>query len=399
MLSQRLMSGTVTRRAFLVASAATGAALVSYDVIGANDRVQVAVIGCGRRGTALLANLAQRQDVQVVAACDIGRSRKEAITAAWPQVDIEHAWQDVVARDDVDAVVIAAPDHWHAPMAIAAMQAGKDVYCEPPMALTADDANALRDCASASSRIVQVAARQAFEGQWHTAGRLIREGQLGTVRRCQASYKTNPPSDSTLRGRTMGPDDVDWPAFLGSAPNRSFDPDRVQNWRTYWDYSGGVVTDLHFGALAAVLMATGLDCPLRVSAAGGVYGRNDREAREVPNSFMMTAIYPGDTTVVLTSSPVARPTAPTVVRGERASLFCEGDTLRLVPADQPDASGTRIPVEPVLDAVSDWLDCIRTRRTPVCNAELACKVAVATSMAVEAYRKRKTTHLDTMQQA
>lgn len=378
-------NGRMTRRGFLaVAAAAAGTAGALRPArAGANDAVRVGCIGAGARGTALLAELRERPDVRIAAVCDVfapRRERAEALSGAKASRD----WTELIARNDIDAVVVATPDHWHAPMAIAAMEAGKDVYCERPMALDAAQARAFRDTALRTGRVAQIGVQEASEGQWHTAREVVASGRLGAIRWSQGSYATIAPEPSAHEA--VAPGSIDWEAFLGPAPARPFEPDRFFGWRKYWDYSGGIATDLHYHKLVPLLLALGADFPERVSAAGGVYLR---DGREVPDCFVMTAEYAAGHTVVLASSVAARQPQPAVIRGEGATLYAEGGRVRLVPEGR-ESDETVLPAKALPDHVSDWIDCIRTRRTPACGVELAYRAMAAVATGVQAYREGRT---------
>ncbi|MBI4558362.1 MAG: Gfo/Idh/MocA family oxidoreductase [Candidatus Hydrogenedentes bacterium] len=406
----------LTRRAFLAvtAGAAAGCAsvsrakvtrLASARVVGANETIQVGVIGCGSRGTYLMKDLIARGErgdkVVVAAVCDIYEPRKQRAKDA-SSARLYHHWEDVVSRRDLDAVVIATPDHWHAPIAIAAMQAGKDVYCEKPMSHTVEEAKAFRDGAAETGRIVQIGTQDASDGQWYTAGEIIRAGHIGRVLWSQAGYSRNSkggewnspiPAEATLKT-------LDWERFLGSAEKRAFTRERFFRWRKYWDYSGGIATDLFYHKLAPLLIAIGPEFPERVSAAGGVYVQDDRE---VPDTFVMTLEYPSGHTIVLASSMANRQGLPGVIRGREASLYCEGAAVRVVAEDEFKGEFAQrfgveaekaIPVQTRPDHVANWLDGIRTRTKCACDEELGYRTMVGIAMGVEAYRRGKTLSWD-----
>lgn len=387
------MNGRISRRHFLAVAVAAAGSMGARRAPGANDVVSVGCIGLGARGTELLADLLGRSDVRVTAVCDAFRPRLERAQAFSGAVACRD-WTELIARDDVDAVVIATPDHWHAPMAVAAIEAGKDVYCERPMALDIEQAKAVRDAAARTRRVVQIGVQETSEGQWHTArDRVLAPGRLGPIRWSQGSYS---PMGSKARacGDPVSPETLDWKAFLGPAPERPFDPRRFLAWRNYWDYSGGIAMDLHYHKLAPLLMALDVDLPERVSAAGGLYAR---DGREVPDAFVMTAEYGGGHTVVLASSVATRKPLPAVVRGRDATLYAEGNRLRIV--SETDGAEEALPVEPRPDHLSDWLDGVRTRRQPVCDAELGYRTTVAIAMGVRAYREGRTLVWDRARQA
>lgn len=402
---------TLSRRKFLTATfAAAGAALgrtarSAERVAGANDTIRIGALGVGGRGRSLLNDLTGRtragEAVRVAAVCDIYEPYKQR-AREMSGGDLYHEWERLVERDDIDAVVIATPDHWHAPMAIAAMQTGKDVYCEKPMTLNVAEAKAFRDAAVATGRIVQIGTQHTSEGQWHTAREIIREGKIGRLIWSQGSYSRNSKAGEwnyTIHD-DAAPENLDWDRFLGSAPKRPFNRERFFRWRKYWDYSGGIATDLHYHKLAPLLVAVGPEFPERVSAAGGVYVHDDRE---VPDTFVMTAEYPGGHTVVLASSMANRQALPGVIRGHEATVFLEGANVRVVAEKEFEgefAERFGAPQEMVAPSremaphMTNWLDCLRSREKCVCDEELGYRTMVAIGMSIEAYRRGCTLYWD-----
>jgi len=392
----------VTRRAFLgwttaAASAAATQAWAGSPIAGASPTMlRVGVIGCGARGTVLLREVAARAQagvpIRVTAVSDAFAPHLVRAQGLCPGASAEPDWRVLATRRDVDAVIIAAPDHWHAPMAIAAMEAGKDVYCERPMGRTLEECRQFRDVARATGRIVQIGAEPAGEARWHAARGLVEGGRLGALRWCQGSYPlpaAQPPAPAPPVHVT--PDTLDWRAFAGPHAEQPFDPVRFVHWRRYWDYSGGIATDVYYDKLAALLAATGPDTPVRVSAAGGVYVHEDRE---VPDTFVMTAEYPAGHTIVMASSMATRHPVPAVIRGERATLYLDDHALRLVPELGTSIAPETVAVGAGKGLFDDWLACLRTGGTPVCDVELGYQTMVAVSMAVDAYRTGTTLQYD-----
>jgi len=407
---------------------AAGATLLPFTAVsadriaGANDTLRIGVIGCGARGTELIGDLLSRRNnavpIRIAAVCDIcepHRARAESLASA----DAARYWQDLVEQRDLDAIIVAAPDHHHAAMSIAAMESGKDIYCEKPMTLRLEEARAFRDAAVCTGRIVQIGAQETSEPQWHLAHDIIRSGAIGATVWCQGSYRPSPAAAQWDRPvlKSVRFAGLDWDGFRGASPERRFDPDRYLNWRKYWDYSNGIAGETFYHKLAALLIAVGSAFPERVSAAGGIYVR---DGREVPDSFVMTAEYPGGRTIVLASSMTNRNGLPAVIRGREASLeFC-GRFVKIVTAngaseklgrfpisgrsiDASDEAGNReashfserkCETTPRPDHLDNWLRCIRSREKCVCNEEIGYQTMAAVAMAVESYRTGKTLSFD-----
>ena len=341
------------------------------------------------------------QGCRIVAVSDIYGPHKERARAS-SGADLHHDWKALVARDDIDAVIIATPDHWHAPMSIAAINAGKDVYCETPMTRTVEEAKAFRDTALATGRIVQIGAQHVSESQWYVARDLIASGALGELRWCQSSYSPSAGMsgpDRRARGSAT-PEQLDWDAFVGEAPGRPFDRDRFFHWCNYWDYSGGVAAGLLYDRLASLLVAIGPGVPERVSAAGGIYVQ---DGREVPDSFIMTCEYRQGPTVVLASSMANTGGLPAVIRGREATLYLDGHTL-VVEAEREFGKkfqwrfGAETRAELTSpsrqDHMDNWLACLRTREKCACNEDIAYQTMVAVGTSVEAYRRGETLTFD-----
>lgn len=387
----------ISRRQLLSVSAGAMATAVTGRA-RACEALQIGVIGCGRQGMTLLENLVRRPSVQVAAVCDVfapHRQRAQALSRARAY----HSWEDLVTRPDVDAVVIATPDHWHAAMAVGAMKAGKAVYCETPMARTALEARQVRDCAVAMGPVFQVGAARTSQEQWRAARDVIGSKKIGPVLWSQGRYGAGPgqritPHRSMVSIPSITPQNLDWDRFIGPAPPRTFSPERFTHWRDYWDYSAGVAAEHHYGELAPLLFAIGCDTPERVSAAGGVYAE---DGRETPDTMIMTAQYSPGTTVVVAGSTAPEadtgyraPDLPAVARGREATVYFEDSRIRVVPECNCSGRAVMMRTRATSDHVGNWLDAIRGDATCNCDADLGYRTMVAVDMAVEAYRQRRT---------
>jgi predicted dehydrogenase len=254
-------------------------------VVGANDRVHLGMIGLGGMGTvhlqAFMKQTDDEKDIQVVAVSDIYTRRKQRARdiAKLTDKDVHHDYRDLLARNDVDAVLIAAPDHWHGQMALDALAAGKDVYLEKPMTHALDEARAIVDAVKKYNRILRVGNQGLSSPSTRKSKELIDAGEIGPVLCAQATSARNSLlGEWNYRVEPEGtPQNIDWNRWLGSAPKRPFNPDRYFRFRKYWDYSGGIATDLFFHSLGPILYPMGAQFPTRVSAGGGIYVHKDRE--------------------------------------------------------------------------------------------------------------------------
>src|SRR4051794_4635575 len=256
-----------SRRQFLLAGAAVAAA--PYVLTGRgraadtapSDRITLGFIGTGKQGSGLLGGFLNRPDTQVVAVCDVDTHRRDATRQKVASYYTEKAGKDyngcdiyrdfrkLLARPDIDAVVIATPDHWHAPISIAAANAGKDIYCEKPLCETVHEGRAMTDAVRKNNRIFQVGSMQRSSKEFRYACELVRRGKIGTVSRVLTGFGSpGKPCDLPAEPAEPG---LDWDLWLGPAPDRPYNsvlsPRGVHihfpNWRLYWEYGGGMVTD------------------------------------------------------------------------------------------------------------------------------------------------------------
>lgn len=401
------MSGSLTRRDFIKGSAAavglsmigTGSAMAAPRVIGANDRIMIGFIGCGNRSVSHMRALAEKaKDPQgkigLVAVSDIYEPRKNR-ARDMTGGEIYHDYRKLLERNDIDAVVIASPDHWHARMAIDAMEAGKDVYLEKPMTYTWEEAKEVVAVVNRTKRVLQVGAQSCSQDQWWKANKLIKDGAIGKVLWTTSSYSRNSTRGEWNYAIDEGanPDNLDWKAWLGSAPQRPFDRERYFRWRKYWDYSGGIATDLFYHQLSHLQIALGPEFPKRVSAGGGIYVQHDRD---VPDTFHMIIDYSSDHSIVLTSSMANRQGVPELIRGHEATMYFESPGVVVRPEDEfkEQRQEVKVAVEPRASHMDNWLECIRTRNKPTLDAETAYRIMVAIALGVQSYRKEKVMKFD-----
>ena len=422
----------ITRRAMLRQSAA-GAAVIGLGVgrraatstegevaparrpLGPNDGICLGVIGVGGQGGHLLRMLVDRArgnpKLAVVAACDVYEPRKQAAqdllrkqnTGKTVDGAVYHEYERMIENPDVDAVVIATPDHWHAKIAIEAVRAGKDVYVEKPMTHTIEQAKALRDAAVANEAVVQVGAQSASNPVYHQAREMIRRGAIGKVIWTSSGYSRNVPQGDWNYVIEPGasPKNLDWDRWVGwrwdLAPRRPFDPERFFRFRKYWDYSGGIATDLLYHALAHLAVALGPEFPARVVASGGNWVHKDRD---VPDTFLMNIDYPSEHSIFLMGTDANDGGIPEVIHGQYGSMVFDGFKIEpqrafAQPFEEAKKHGAHdVPSPSLPDHMGNWLECLRTRAMPTCNVELGYRVQVAITMGVLAYRQNKAVYFD-----
>ncbi|MFN3649852.1 MAG: Gfo/Idh/MocA family protein [Armatimonadota bacterium] len=409
----------LSRRELLKSAALSAGALAATSLAppaahGANDRLRFAVIGCGGMGGGHLGGLMRRAEadnLQVVAVCDVYQRRLTRARAA-SSSDGYLDYRKLLERPDIDAVLIATPDHWHAKIAMDAMEAGKHVYCEKPMTHTVEQAIALRDAVRRSGKVLQVGPNAtASDGYWQ-AHEAIRSGRLGKVTWAQGSYNRNAKIclfnehqkiDPTAGPGKSGEDYVDWDMWLGHrwglAPKIPWNPEHFFRFRKYFPYNGGVATDLLYHKLAPLLIALAGpngQYPTRVNANGGLYVEKD--GREIPDTFLMTADYPGEFTVFLVSTLTNDAQLPDRIYGKLGTmdlggephLTVNGELVEEFRAKNGGQTEARLPLQPRRDLVGNFVDAIRGKDPLHCNAELGAATMVAIKMAVESYRQSRT---------
>lgn len=412
--SERTLS--TTRRWFLAATTIPATAASTSRVIGANDRINVGSIGVGGMGTAHVKGLTRQfqeaKDVQVVAVCDVYDRYKERARAAagLAEKDVHHDYRDLLVRNDVDAVFIASPDHWHARMALDAMAAGKDVYLQKPMTYTIDEARALVKAAAKHQRILQVGSQHASDPRNEVARKLIADGAIGELLWATATASRNSAVGewNYYVDEGASPETIDWKRWLGPATKRPFSAERYFRWRKYWDYSGGIATDLYYHTLNPLLIAVGAQFPVAVTGSGGIYAQKDRE---VPDTYATVIEYPNFYINLSGSMASAAGVKyyPRVIYGHKGTILYEKDKVIVVPEHPELRHAPRKTANPLTDAktwetepvpnmhrlhTDNFFECMRSRKQPNLHPELGYKTMVAIRLGVDSYRKRKAMAFD-----
>ena len=396
------MSSKIDRRRFLAASTALATApavLAAPRRTAANERITVGMIGTGDQGTNHLRHLMRNGLVEVRAVCDIFGPRLERAREI-SKADAYRDYRELLARSDVDCVWIATPDHLHARIAIDALEAGKDVYCEKPMARYWDEARDFYRAAERTGRVVQIGAQGTSHTKYGAALELIRQDRLGPLVLSQVSFMRNSRTGDWNYpvDHRIGPSDLDWDAFLGPAPKRPFDAERYFRWRKFWDYSGGVATDFLSHPVHPICKAAGNEWPVRVVSAGGILLHPDRE---VPDTFHVLVDFESGHTLLASGAQTTGKGLPVVIRGHRAWLEVGRDTLTVWPdriyADEVQAETVKVDVVPdlLVEHQNNFLACVRSRnRETNCPPALGYRVAIALDLANRSWREQRVFHFD-----
>lgn len=258
----------------------------------ANGKLQFALIGCGGMGQGDAAT-ETRLGAKIVAACDIYTGRLERMREVYgTDLFTTRDYREVLARRDVDSVIIATPDHWHAQISADALRAGKHVYCQKPMVQKIEQAYPVIEAFRTSGKVFQVGSQYVSSPIYEKAKELIARGVLGELNMVEAWLDRNTALGAWQYSipHDASPATVDWDRFLGSAPKHPFDATRLFRWRNYRDYGTGVAGDLFVHLISGLHHATGATGPTRVFATGGIRFWND--GRDVPDVMLATLDYP-----------------------------------------------------------------------------------------------------------
>ncbi|TWT67707.1 4-carboxy-2-hydroxymuconate-6-semialdehyde dehydrogenase [Posidoniimonas polymericola] len=298
---------SVNRRGFLATTAA-GAALAAAPAVAAsganaNNRLRLGFIGVGGRAqTHINSALALQKEenlVEIATICDVfnryrDTTAKHVETESGKRPKTTGDYQEILADDSIDAVVISTPDHWHAKQTIDALNAGKHVYCEKPMTHSVEEALAVHQAWKDSGQVMQVGVQSTSLPVWEKINERICSGDLGKVMQYQTEFFRNSDMGQWRYynlAQDMTPDNIDWEMFLGTkyglAPEMPFDRAKFAQWRCYWDFGSGMFTDLFVHRTTSMLKATGLRFPGRVTGAGGIYLEYD--GRTVPDVATVVA--------------------------------------------------------------------------------------------------------------
>jgi len=441
--SEHPQSAPLGRRQFIqraatglaAAGLGLGAIRAGAQAVAANDRIGIGVIGVGGRGSYLFGELwkraqDERNGIEVIGVCDVwDRRTQDRVNETGGKVQGFRDYRELLQMPNLDAVAIASPDHWHSKQSIDAMRAGKDVYCEKPLTLYWDQAKEVTAVSRETGRVVQCGAGSGSDGNWWTAQDIVRQGGIGPLVWTQGgAFRNDPGGDWNWGIQPADPNqDLDWDLWLGwefgLAPKIPYDPERFSRFRKYWDYSGGLATDLLYHAYAHLSIGLGSQKPSRVVGSGAfpVHGPGD-DHRETPTIFHILADFPAQHTLHLVGSQEQDDGIGDLVRGQKASLSPGGPGVIVRPQDPfrdelaevaktlPCYEGAklvteerdgktvlteiRVPSKYGWDHIGNWLDCIRSREQPTLNAERAYVTQIPISLSVLSYREQRVLMFD-----
>jgi len=395
-----------SRRKF-IGSVATGLAgsLAPSQVLGANERIRLGIIGAGARGMEIVREAAACPNTEFTAFADIYTRRLEEAKQVAPNAKTYLDSRYLLDDKNVDAVLIATPQHLHCEHFTAALEAGKHVYQEKTMAFTVEHAKRMRAAYQkvAGKRTVQVGHQGVSSGTMADALSMIASNKLGKLTMIEAHMFRNTPHNKPQWSRPVYPDmnaeNILWNQFLGEAPKRDFDANRYINWRFFWDYSGGNFYENMCHQLAFWYKALNLQIPKSVTTTGGVYLWKD--GREVPDTMNVSMEHPEEILFTWASGfgnnqlGVAEH-----VLGTDATIQ-KSQQIRLTPQkvnrpkDEEVLGQSR--TEPRAH-MQNFLDSIRSGKEPNCPVDLGFRVSIACRMAVESYRQQRPVKWDAVKE-
>jgi predicted dehydrogenase len=401
-----------TRRSFLKQAALGTGVFLAYphaSVLGASDRVRVGMIGVGDRGQDLLKEVLAVPNIQLVAIADIYSRRREEANKLAPGILTFDDHRRVLDMKDIDAVIVASPLHTHARHFLDTLAAGKDLYSEKTMTWSIPEGEQCLAAATQSDRIVQIGLQWESSGALQDARKWIKDGVLGKVTQVESWMSRNTPHG---RGQWVRPipsdctaQNVNWSAFLNGRPDRPFDPYRLINWRLFWEFSGGNVTENMVHQIAWIMTALDLPIPAAAFMSGGIF--SEKDGREVPDTIAVTFEFPNDLVVTWQSTFSNKHyglgehvlgSDGTIEHGWKAADMSgdEGEFIRYYPekVNRPHADAL-VGRTPDVGHMSNWIECVRSRKSPNAPVQVGYQSAIAVHMANLAYRHKQRVTLET----
>jgi predicted dehydrogenase len=428
------MSGSnqVDRRAFLRTAAAMASAPGLLAQRNPNDKIGVAMVGVGTRGIYLLEQVQECPNTEVRVISDLyeGNIQRAVKATKNPNVRVEKDWEKAVAAPEVDAVMIATPDFWHAPMTVRAAESRKHVYVEKGLCRTLEEAKAIRKAVKDNSIVLQLGHHQNSDPYFTKAREIVQSGRLGKIALARTyidrtntwpEWKFYTAYNIQDVPKDAGPDTIDWERFIRNAPKLPFDVQRFFLWRCWWDYGTGIAGDLMSHQWDGVNMVLGMGIPDSVVTHGAHYFWKD--GRDVPDQWHVMFDYPKHELAVSFSCSFhnRHQGTNTYILGREASVEVETRWCHLYDAEwKPEyreklakarQAYASIGLDPekaevppvysmkrgelqITNHIQNWIDCIRSGQVPRCGVDRAFEEAVAIVMSVDSYRKERKVRWD-----
>lgn len=390
------MNSRVSRRSFVrqtglaAASALAAPLILPRRVFGANERITVGAIGVRNQGAGNLKRfLAAGADVAAICDVDsqVAASAAGIVAGQGPECRIYGDYRELLDQPGIDAVVITTPDHWHALMTIDACAAGKDVYCEKPLSLTIAEGRRMVNAARQHQRIVQTGSQQRSAAEFRTACMLVRNGFIGDVQEILAGIP-GPNHPGPLGPDEPVPPELNYDMWLGPAPQRPYNKGRVHyNFRFWWDYSGGQMTNFGAHHLDIAQWALGMDASGPISAHGTATF-HPQHVHEVTETCRVTFTYASGVRVTVGQGQSDIPGGVTFI-GSRGRISVNRGQLKTEPVELAKTSlddSKLVQLYRSEDHTRNFLDCMRSRELPICDVEIGHRSATVCHLANIAVR-------------
>jgi predicted dehydrogenase len=377
-------------------------------VIGANDRISVAYLGVGGQGMAHVRSQkthASENNIVQTAVCDVYQKRLDA-AREFVGLNESSAYQDhrkLLERKDIDAIVVATVDNWHAEVAIDAMNAGKHVYGEKPLARYLEEGFQMYDTVKRTGKVFQVGSQFCADPMYHKSAAWIKEGRIGPLVWAQGSYCRNHPRNSEWTypiESDANESNLDWKRWLGKAPQIPFTPEHYFSWHKFYAYNSGIIGNLLPHKFIPLMLATGNpEFPRRVVCTGT---RKVSTDRDITDTTHLLAEFPSGLTIMVAGSTVNEQGLADTIRGRKGTIYLNSskNDAELKPerifADELDAEHFTDPA-PVADLArleKNWFDCIRNGQTPFAHIDLAIRAHTVLCLAEMAERMSLTLLFD-----
>ncbi|WP_051669710.1 Gfo/Idh/MocA family protein [Bryobacter aggregatus] len=384
-----------SRRELLKWSAAFSAASYSR-ILGANDKINLGLIGAGGRGTYVTKVFNDTKQVNVAAVAEVWGERLDKTLTTYPGAKGFNDHRKLLETKTLDAVLIATPDHWHAGCAIDALNAGKDVYVEKPLTLKIEEGPPIVKAARVNNRICQVGMQQRSGSHYLQAKKdYIDSGKLGKITLARTWWHGNGAHlQKAPASLDRQPTNLDWARFLGPVKWRDWDPQQYYNFRAYLDFGGGQVTDLFTHWIDVVHMFMEQDDPISAVAAGGVYHYND--GRTAPDTISVLLEYPKKWTATFeaTLAPGIKGAAVEMC-GTDGRLYITRAESQFWPNEKnPQPIITKSPGDQTVEHVQNFLDCMRSRKRPNGDVLIGHRSAQASHLGNIAYVQQRRLKFD-----
>ncbi len=381
------MNEEITRRTFTRAGAAAALGLTASrpaQAAAANDRIRLGFIGVANRGGQLINAFLEHKDVEIVALCDVQESTLQGVKQRLGgRAETFSDFRKLIDRNDVDAVVVATPDHWHAIQTIAACDAGKDVYVEKPLSITIHEGRRMVAAARRNKRVVQVGTHRRSGSTYGRIAEMVQAGEIGKVTVCRAYHRSNmTPSGIGRETASQPPADLDWDMWLGPRPVRDFQkniaPYKFRWWTSYSSQTAN--NGVHF--LDLIRWMNGDLAPASLCAMGGIYAMDDD--RTIPDTMQVTYEFPAGRLVLFgmyetCGNPTMARGGYFELRGTKGTLYANDNGYEIV----PERGGQFQDRSPRMEAAKagstdgnltvqhtrNFLDCMRSRKNPTADVE------------------------------